>query len=96
MNFDRWNRQLIYVRMALLSYLDDKRPPLVASKSVKDCFSTRQYIVDEFRELVGVNLVDGDLATLQFLHQIPMQVGEAEIRHELPSIIIQGIVNGEQ
>ncbi len=36
------------------------------------------------------------MATLQFLHQIPMQVGEAEICHELPSIIIQGIVHGEQ
>lgn len=63
---------------------------------MKDCFSTRQYIVDEFGELVGVYLIYSDLAAIQFLHQVPVQVGEAKICHELPSVVIQGIVHGEK
>jgi hypothetical protein len=72
-DFDRWDRQSVDVRVAFLSYLYDEGSFLVVCESVKDCLSSWQNIVDELSELVGINLIDLDQSTFQLLYQVPVQ-----------------------
>jgi hypothetical protein len=72
-DFYRWDWQSVYVWVAFLSYLNDERSFLVVCESVKDSLSSRQNIVDELGELVGINLINLDLSTFQLLNQVPVQ-----------------------
>jgi hypothetical protein len=72
-DFYRWDWQSVYVWVAFLSYLYDEGSFLVVCESVKDGFSSRQNIVDELSELVGIYLINLDLSTFQLLNQVPVQ-----------------------
>ena len=72
MGFNRGDWQAVDVRVAFLSYLHYQGSSLVPGESVKDSFSTRQYVVDELSELVSINLINLDLSTLQLFNQVPV------------------------
>lgn len=63
MNFNGWDRKFVNVGMTFLSYRYYKWSLLITSESMKDSLSSWQNIVDELSELVGINLINLDLAT---------------------------------
>jgi hypothetical protein len=46
---------------------------------MQDGVTAGQDVVHEFLELFQIDIIYLDLAVLQFLHETPMQVGEAKV-----------------
>ena len=46
---------------------------------MQDCVSAWQDFLHEFLKLFQIDIVNLDRADMQFIHETPMQVGEAKI-----------------
>ena len=62
---------------------------------MQDCVTTWQDVVHEFLELFQIDLIDSDHARLQFLHETPVQVGEAEVCNVSPRVLVDGVIHCE-